>query len=163
MIKVVIDSIMVSLMSTHRLVVLKAVENDKQLMFWISTCDADALTIKLGDQPPVRPLTHDFFAAFVRQTNLNVERVYIHSVINGIPQVQVLAARRNIGTRSRFAVACKLTDGLLTALNFGAPIYVSQPIMQQLSTTLDELLSQESSLSALKPQPAEAQPPTATT
>ena len=51
MIKVVIDSVMISLMSKHRLVVLKAVEQDKQLMFWISTCDAEALTIKLGDQP----------------------------------------------------------------------------------------------------------------
>lgn len=163
MIKVVIDSVMISLMSRHRLVVLKAVEQDKQLMFWISTCDAEALTIKLGDQPLVRPLTHDFFAAFVRQTNLNVERVYIHSVINGIPKVQIIAARRNIGTRSRFTVDCKLADGLITALNFGTPIYVSQPIMQQLSTTLDELLSKESSLSALKPLPPEAQPPTATT
>ena len=47
MIEVVIDSIRVSLMSQHRVVILKDVNSDRLLPIWIGPYEADAITSEL--------------------------------------------------------------------------------------------------------------------
>ena len=47
MIEVTIDSIRVSLMSQHRVVILKDAETERYLPIWIGACEADAITIEL--------------------------------------------------------------------------------------------------------------------
>jgi bifunctional DNase/RNase len=47
MVEVVIDSIRVSLMSQHRVVVLKDTANERYLTIFIGPCEADAITIHL--------------------------------------------------------------------------------------------------------------------
>ena len=59
MIEVTIDSIRVSLMSQHRIVILKETASDRYLPIWIGPCEADAITVELQEHEVPRPLTHD--------------------------------------------------------------------------------------------------------
>lgn len=150
MIKVEIDSVMVSLVSTDRLVLLKE-ERGLSLMFPIAPYEADALTFKLQQQVALRPLSFDLFFQILRETNLSVEYVLLYArERDGLVQAEVHGARRDSLSRKSLTVTCKLADGLLTALHFGVPLYVSFPLMQQFSGTLDELLGKNLSQEALK-------------
>jgi bifunctional DNase/RNase len=45
MIEVVIDSIRISLISQHRIVMLRDVDGERQLPIWIGPCEAEAITM----------------------------------------------------------------------------------------------------------------------
>ena len=55
MVRVNIDSVRVSLMSQHRIVVLKDAEATRYLPIWIGPFEADAITIELQDVEVARP------------------------------------------------------------------------------------------------------------
>ena len=65
MVEVTIDSIRVSLMSQHRVVILKDVDSDRYLPIWIGPCEADAITIELQEVEISRPMTHDLLKAVI--------------------------------------------------------------------------------------------------
>ena len=64
MVEVAIDSIRVSLISQHRVVVLKD-ESQRYLPIWIGPFEADAITIELQNIEVARPLTHDLLKAVI--------------------------------------------------------------------------------------------------
>ncbi len=57
MVEVTIDSVRVSLMSQHRIVVLKEIDSPRYLPIWIGPFEADAITIELQGVEVQRPLT----------------------------------------------------------------------------------------------------------
>ncbi|NLF77620.1 MAG: bifunctional nuclease family protein, partial [Chloroflexi bacterium] len=59
MIKVLIDSIRVSLMSQLRVVILKDPNSGRYLPIFIGPCEAEAIAVKLQGMSVERPLTHD--------------------------------------------------------------------------------------------------------
>ena len=59
-ISVEIDSIRVSLVSPHRIVVLKD-KQDRFLPIWVGPFEADAIRVALEGNQVARPLTHDLF------------------------------------------------------------------------------------------------------
>ena len=59
MIEVKIESIRASLMSEHRIVILKDTESERLLPIWIGRCEAEAIAIRLQNIETPRPLTHD--------------------------------------------------------------------------------------------------------
>ena len=58
MIEVTIDSVRVSLMSQHRVVVLKEIDGDRYLPIWIGPFEADAITIQLQGVEVALSLIH---------------------------------------------------------------------------------------------------------
>ena len=65
MIEVKIDSIRVSLMSQHRVVVLKESDAERYLPIWIGPFEADAITVQLQEIQVARPLTHDLLKSII--------------------------------------------------------------------------------------------------
>ena len=57
MVEVTIDSIRVSLMSQHRVAILKDVDGERFLPIWIGPCEADAITVRLQEVEVARPIT----------------------------------------------------------------------------------------------------------
>ncbi len=65
MIEVHIDSIRVSLMSQHRVVVLKEPDSKRYLAIWIGPDTAEAITMQLQNVAVPRPMTHDLMKNIV--------------------------------------------------------------------------------------------------
>ena len=77
MIEVGIDSIRVSLMSQHRIVILKDVDSDRFLPIWIGPYEAEAITASLQQIEVSRPLTHDLLRNVLNSLGAEVLRVNI--------------------------------------------------------------------------------------
>ena len=84
MIEVKIDSIRVSLMSQHRVVVLKEIDTDRYLPIWIGPNEADAIVIKLKEFPLKRPITHDLLATLLDLGQIHVEQATISRLHEGV-------------------------------------------------------------------------------
>ena len=82
MIEVKIDSIRVSLMSQHRVVVLKEVDTERYLPIWIGPFEADAITVQLQEIQVARPLTHDLLKSIIDEMGARVSHVMVSELKN---------------------------------------------------------------------------------
>ena len=81
MIKVTIDSVRASLLSQHRVVVLKEEGMERYLAIWIGPYEADAITIKLQGVEIARPLTHDLLQQSI-DTVFEKRKVYTFEILS---------------------------------------------------------------------------------
>jgi bifunctional DNase/RNase len=82
MVEVTIDSVRVSLMSNHRVVVLKESDGERFLPIWIGPFEADAITIELQGVEVARPLTHDLLKSMIYLLGAEVTRIIINDLSN---------------------------------------------------------------------------------
>ena len=82
MIQVEIESVRMSLLSQHRLVVLKDIERERFLAIWIGPFEADAITIELQGVQVARPLTHDLLRTIISTVGLHVNYVVVNDLRN---------------------------------------------------------------------------------
>lgn len=134
MIEVLIDSIRVSLMSQHRIVVLKDSNSDRYLPIWIGPYEADAITIELQEVPPQRPLTHDLLKSVIRELGGRVIHILISDLRNDVYYARILVdvAGRQIEIDSR------PSDAIALAVRVKAPIFVAESVMEKAAIEPDE-------------------------
>lgn len=139
MIEVVIDSIRVSLMSQHRVVVLKDTTNERYLPIWIGPCEAEAITVKLQDMPTPRPLTHDLIRSVVRELGGRV----VHILINDLRQ-EVYYARIVIEVAGeQVEIDSRPSDAIALAVRVSVPIFVAEAVMDKAAREPDEDIEKE--------------------
>src|SRR5512136_509904 len=81
MIKVSIDSVRASLLSQHRVVVLKEEGLERYLAIWIGPFEADAITIRLQGVEVARPLTHDLLFQTLTRLGGRVSHVLVSDLL----------------------------------------------------------------------------------
>jgi bifunctional DNase/RNase len=139
MIEVIIDSIRVSLMSQHRIVILKDTSSDRYLPIWIGPCEADAITIELQEVPPQRPLTHDLLKSVIREFNGRIVHILINDLRN-----DVYYARIVIEVNSRqIEIDSRPSDAIALAVRAKAPVFVSELVMERAAIRPDEDMDKE--------------------
>ncbi|MDI7277227.1 MAG: bifunctional nuclease family protein, partial [Anaerolineae bacterium] len=82
MIPVAIHSIQVSLMSNHRVIVLKDLKakEERLLPIWIGPFEAEAIAIQLQGAQVPRPLTHDLLKSVIGTLGARVSHIYINDL-----------------------------------------------------------------------------------
>ncbi|GIL11671.1 MAG: bifunctional nuclease family protein [Chloroflexi bacterium] len=139
MIEVIIDSIRVSLMSQHRVVVLKDVNSERYLPIWIGPCEAEAITVKLQDMPTPRPLTHDLLKSVIHELGGRV----VHILISDLRQ-DVYYARIVVDVAGeQLEIDSRPSDAIALAVRVSAPIFVSETVMDRAATEPDEDVEKE--------------------
>jgi bifunctional DNase/RNase len=124
LIEVSIDSIRVSLVSPHRIVVLKD-GGDRFLPIWIGPFEADAITIALQGNQVARPLTHDLMKTLIREAG----GVPTHIVVNDLRE-DTFYARIVMDMNERHVeVDSRPSDAIALAVRFQVPIYVASAVM----------------------------------
>ncbi len=127
MIEVTIDSIRVSLMSQHRVVILKDVDSDRYLPIWIGPFEADAITIILQEQEVPRPLTHDLLKNVISQLGGSVEQIVISELKN-----EVFYARIIVEANGRtLEIDSRPSDAIALAVRVRVPIYIEEAVMDK--------------------------------
>src|SRR3972149_7518530 len=121
MIEVAIDSIRVSLMSQHRIVILKDIDSERFLPIWIGQSEAEAITVALQEIPIVRPLTHDLLRNVLRDLGAEVLRVNIIELKN-----EIFFARIALRVNGRdLEIDSRPSDALALAGRVHVPVFVS--------------------------------------
>jgi bifunctional DNase/RNase len=139
MVEVTIDSIRVSLMSQHRVVILKDVDSDRYLPIWIGPCEADALTVTLQEMEVSRPLTHDLLSNVIGEMGGEVEDMVISELRN-----DVFFARIVMGLNSkRLEIDSRPSDALALAVRLHVPVYIEEPVMDKAAVLPEEEMETE--------------------
>lgn len=142
MIEVTIDSVRVSLMSQHRVVVLKEYEGERYLPIWIGPFEADAITVQLQGTEVTRPMTHDLLMSVITRLEAQVLRVLIHDLHS-----ETFFATIVIDTAGEIVeIDARPSDAIALAVRARVPIFVAETVMNRagiLSETDTPLPDQE--------------------
>lgn len=127
MIEVSVDSIRISLVSQHRIVVLREVDSERQLPIWIGPYEADAITIELQDVEVARPVTHDLLKNVIEELGGKVSHVLVKALNEGVFYaslfVDINGELKEIDSRS--------SDAIALAVRVKVPIFVNEEVMDQ--------------------------------
>lgn len=128
MVEVTIDSIRVSLVSHHRIVVLKDNE-ERFLPIWIGPFEADAITIALQGGDVARPLTHDLMRNLISETGAVAQHILVSELRDDIFFAYIVldVDGRHVEVDSR------PSDAIALAVRLKCPIYVSDSVMEKAS------------------------------
>lgn len=127
MIEVSIDSIRVSLMSQHRIVILKEENGERFLPIWIGPFEADAITLQLQGMEAPRPLTHDLLKAVLETLGAEV----LHILISGLEKNTYFARIVLDVDGDTMEVDSRPSDAIALAVRVSAPLYVAEEVMDQ--------------------------------
>ena len=146
MVEVKIDSIRVSLMSQHRVVILKDVNSERYLPIWIGPYEADAITIQLQEVEVARPLTHDLLKAIIAEMGGTIKHVLVSDLRHDTFYASILVERngKNLEIDSRHS------DAIALDVRADVPIYVDESVMEKAAITPEEEESGEETPSAFK-------------
>jgi bifunctional DNase/RNase len=134
MIRVVVDSIRVSLLTQHRVVVLRETDSKRYLPIWIGPFEADAIAMAIQGHEPQRPMTHDLLKAVIGDLGGQI----IHILVNDI-QDNTFFARIVIEQRGRMVeVDARPSDAIALAVRTDVPIFVEARVLDQAGVLFDE-------------------------
>lgn len=150
MIEVTIDSIRVSLMSHHRIVVLKEQEGERLLPIWIGPFEADAITIQLQGMDAARPLTHDLLKSVIETLGAEV----MHIIVTGLENTTFYAQIVLDIDGDTIEIDSRPSDAIALAVRVNAPIYVAEEVMDQACIQPGEEMSLTDGSSSQEPEDA---------
>ncbi len=134
MIQVEIESVRMSLLSQHRLVVLKDIEKERFLAIWIGPFEADAITIELQGVQVARPLTHDLLRSIISSVGLHVNYVVVNDLRNETFYAKIVM---DFNGRT-LEIDSRPSDAIALAVRVAAPIYVAESVMDEAAITPEE-------------------------
>jgi len=144
MVEVIIDSIRVSLMSQHRVVVLKDINAERYLTIWIGPCEAEAINIRLQNVPSPRPLTHDLLQTVITELGGKVVHILISAMREDIYYARIVLEVAGEQTE----IDARHSDAIALAVRCGVPIFVADMVMDKLAAPPDEDVEHELDTSA---------------
>ena len=98
----------------------------------------EAQSISLGlekDLNPPRPLTHDLFAEFVKNTGFKLESVIIYQIKDGVFFSNINF--KNPLTEEKLILDARTSDAVAMAVRFDAPIYTTSDVLNEAGILLE--------------------------
>jgi len=138
MIETKVDSVRVSLLSAHRLVILKELDRERYLPIWIDGSVADAISHHLQGLRISRPLTHDLLKNVIEELGATIEHILINDLTEG-----TFYARVVLDVRGRhLEIDSRPSDAIALAVRAAVPIFVSDAVMDEAAMMPSENLEQ---------------------
>jgi len=137
MIEVTIDSIRASLMSQHRVVILKDVDSERYLPIWIGPFEAEAITLELQQVELTRPLTHDLLQAVITGMGGRVSHVLVNDLHDDTFYARIVLDNNG----QALEIDSRPSDSIALAVRAKAPIFVAESVMDRAAIMPDEGIS----------------------
>lgn len=140
MIECKIESIRVSLVTQHRVVLLKESASDSKedasgryLPIWIGPYEADAIALELQEVPTQRPFTHDLLMSVIGDLGARVTHILINDLRDDTFYARIVldANGRHVEIDSR------PSDAIALAVRVHCPIYVEEGVIERAGVSLD--------------------------
>jgi hypothetical protein len=153
MIRVSVDSIRVSLLTQHRVVVLREADSRRYLPIWIGPFEADAIAMAIQGHEPQRPLTHDLLKSTIVDMGGSVSHILVNDIHDNTFFARIVIEHygRNV------EIDARPSDAIALAVRTEVPIYVETHVLEQAGVFFDEdeQLAQE----PLSEEPDVSEPP----
>lgn len=127
MIEVKVESIQISLMTEHRVVILKEIDSERLLPIWIGPYEAEAIHIRLRDIEVARPLTHDLLNNVIAELGGKISHITVNDLRN-----DTFYARITVNLNGRkLEIDSRPSDAIALAVRANVSIYVEEDVMAQ--------------------------------
>lgn len=139
MIEMIVDRVQVSLMSQHRLVVLRDVDQERYLPIWIGQFESEAITLELQGMVRERPLTHDLLKSTIEEMGGSVRHIHINNLSKDVffAVISIDAGGETI------EIDARPSDAIAVAVRLDAPIYVDKSVMDRAGISPDRNVEPE--------------------
>ena len=127
MIEMIVDRVQVSLMSNHRLVVLRDIEEERYLPIWIGQFESEAITLELQGMVRERPLTHDLLKSTISEMGGSVRYIFINNLSKDVFYAQI---HIEVGSET-IEIDARPSDAIALAVRLRTPIYVDKMVMDR--------------------------------
>ncbi|HEY67386.1 MAG: bifunctional nuclease family protein [Chloroflexi bacterium] len=127
MIEVKVDSIQVSLMTEHRVIILKDINAEWYLPIWIGPYEAEAIAIRLQNIEVARPLTHDLLNNVITEMGGKVSHIVVDDLRSDTFYASITV---NLNGR-QLKIDSRPSDAIALAVRANVPIFVEEDVMAQ--------------------------------
>jgi len=102
----------------------------RQLPIVIGWCEARSIAIALdGTEQPNRPLTHDLFKTMGDKFNIIVQKIVIHTLIEGIFHSSFHCKHKD--TNEEVVIDARTSDAIAIAIRYSCPIFTYEDILSR--------------------------------
>lgn len=127
MIEMTVDALQMSLVSPHRIVVLREVDAERYLPIWIGPCEAEAIVMHLNHVEMPRPMTHDLLTNILEKLKARLRYVYINALSDNTFFAQLIL---EVGGRE-LEIDSRPSDAIAVAVRTGATVYVAEEVLEE--------------------------------
>ncbi len=132
MIPTVVESVRASLVTQHRVVILKEVHGERHLPIWIGAYEAEAIAMEVQGASAARPLPYDLLLALIGGLGGAVDRVLVAGLAEDVFYARVVVRRR-----ARWVeLDARPSDAIALAVRAGVPILVDEAVMERAGVAL---------------------------
>ena len=131
MIEVTVDSVRASLMSQHRVVVLRELTSSRYLPIWVDPAVAEAITTELQGVAAPRPMTQDLLRNVLEDLGAQVEYIVVDEIRS---EVFIATIVLKFDGRT-ITIDARPSDAIALAVRTRSTIYVDDEVMQSASLT----------------------------
>ena len=120
---------------------LNELEGKRQLPIVIGWCEARSIALALEDSdPPERPLTHDLFLSINDNFDINISKVVIHTLNEGIFHASFFC---NSKGKKEVEIDARTSDAVALAVRFKCPIFTYEDVLSKAGIILDKTLEDD--------------------
>jgi bifunctional DNase/RNase len=121
---------------------LNEVTGKRQLPIVIGWCEARSIAIALdGSEVPNRPLTHDLFKTMGDNFNITVQKIVIHTLIEGIFHSSFHCKHKESG--EEVSIDARTSDAIAIAIRYGCPIFTYEDILSRAGIIINSIEVEE--------------------
>lgn len=142
MIEMNVQGITLDPMTNMPIVVLKGKETDHVLPIWIGVFEANAIAMQLEGITRPRPMTHDLVNSIINSLNGVVEYIHIHDLKDNTYYAEITIRTAT----SKVKIDSRPSDAINIALRSGAPIFVSEDVLEKSQSDESEADTREEDL-----------------
>jgi bifunctional DNase/RNase len=134
MIEMSVDSVRINLATQQRVVILKALDQDRHLFIWIAHPEAYAIAVQLQGTVSSRPLTHDLMKNLLERVGAKVIRVEISDVVDEIFYSAIILDVAG----EAMEVDARPSDAIALAIRANAPVFVAEQVLEKSGVHIDQ-------------------------
>lgn len=113
---------------------LQEIDGDRQLPIIIGPAEAQAITFKLNNIRPTRPLTHDLFASTLNVFGIEIMEVVIYKAVDGVFYTHIYYKKEEEVVR----MDSRTSDAIALAVRTNSPIYINEATLKKECISLDD-------------------------
>ncbi|MBL8129440.1 MAG: bifunctional nuclease family protein [Thermomicrobiales bacterium] len=132
MIETVVESIRVSLVTQHRVVILKEVDGERHLPIWIGSYEAEAIAMELQGVTASRPLPYDLMRSIIDDLGGAVERISVTDLSDDVFFARIILRQNG----REIEVDSRPSDAIALAVRAHVPIMVDEAVMEKAGVVL---------------------------
>jgi bifunctional DNase/RNase len=127
MIETVVESIRVSLVTQHRVVILKEVNGERHLPIWIGSYEAEAIAMELQGVTASRPLPYDLIRTIIDDMGGTVDRIAVTDLSDDVFYARIVLQQNG----REVEIDSRPSDALALAVRSGAPIFAAEDVIAE--------------------------------